>query len=310
MMPWVTHPMINSAASVRIEKIAKLATALLGVSSAVVRLYLGRGQSYEIAVNASEPSLHHLIACHQQRDSRALMQIADLRQQTEFEALSALAKENSWRAFIALPMEDSQQQLLGCLYFIGKQPLMLTAVHLQWQEEITQLVESEVLCTWQSNVDYLTTLLNREAFIQQINQQLLQHYCAKQPCLLVFMDLNGFKKINDTYGHGEGDRALVNFAQLIKKGFRQPVVTSRFGGDEFVLFLPRANMLLGEALLTRFRKQVLQFNQQSGLPFQLDFAAGVACYDGRELPCLDTLLRDADGDMYKHKRRLQSIKSV
>lgn len=297
--------MINSAVTFRIEKIVTFACHLLGMSSAMVRLYLGRGQHQDITVNGELASLDGLVDCHEKIDINSTLLVPDMRQHTGFAALSSASKAVDWRAFIALPLVDSQKNSLGCLYVVGKDPVMFEASHQRWLEDTKQVIESELQCAAQGTLDHLTSLLNREAFIQRVNQQLLQHYHARQACLVVFMDLNGFKKINDRYGHGEGDRALVYFSELIKKGFRQTDITSRFGGDEFVLFLPRAKPHHGLALLKRFRSRVTQFNQHSGLPYHLEFSAGLTCYHGNDAPNLDWLLRDADADMYKHKRKLQ-----
>ncbi|HDO1358649.1 TPA: GGDEF domain-containing protein [Aeromonas veronii] len=305
MMPLASSVMINSAVSIRIEKIASFACHLLGMSSAMVRLYLGRGQHQDIAVNGELASLDGLVDCHEKIDINSTLLVPDMRQHTGFAALSSASKTADWRAFIALPLFDSQQNPLGCLYFFGKDPVIFEASHQHWLEETKLVIESELWCAAQATLDHLTTLLNREAFIRLVNQHLLHHYHARQACLVVFMDLNGFKKINDRYGHGEGDRALVYFSELIKKGFRQTDIASRFGGDEFVLFLPRAKPHHGLALLARFRSRVTQFNQQSGLPYHLEFSAGLTCYHGKDAPNLDWLLRDADADMYKHKSKSQ-----
>lgn len=307
-MQLASNMMINSAVTFRIEKIVNFTCHLLGMSSAMVRLYLSRGQRQEIAVNAELASLYCLVDFHERIDIRSVILVPDMLQHTDLTALSSKIKAPDWRAFIAHPLFDNHQKPLGCIYFFGKDPVTFEVSHQYWLDDTIQVIESEVLCAAQATLDSLTTLLNREAFIQLVNQQLLHHYHTKQPCLVVFMDLNGFKKINDLYGHCEGDRALVHFSQLVKKFFRQSDITSRFGGDEFVLFLPRAKPHLGLILLTRFRNRVIQFNQQSGLPYHLEFSVGLTCYYGNDVPDLNWLLRDADADMYKQKSRTRSLK--
>lgn len=306
MKSLINKVLINTAVVFRIEKIAELACFLLGASSAVVRCYAGNTTqttpTHDITVNWADISLQPLIELHENRDIASTIMLPDMQQQQGTAAIPKAITGSGWQAFIALPLLDNHRQPLGTLYFAGKQPLTLTAHHHRWLEDIRQVIESELYCAKQATRDHLTGLLNREAFISLIELQLLHHYHAKQPCLLVFMDLNGFKKINDDHGHAEGDRALQQFATLVNHGFRRTDIAARFGGDEFVLFLPHAKLHHGQSLLARFNSRVMQFNQQASLPFHLEFAAGIACYHGNDLPNLDKLLRDADVDMYLHKR--------
>lgn len=106
---------------------------------------------------------------------------------------------------------------------------------LRQQLHLLQLANSEL----ESLVvrDTLTPLYNRRHFVNALEERLsrLERYGA--PCVLVFMDVDAMKQINDTYGHTAGDTALVHIARLIGSSIRSNEVAARVGGDEFALLL-------------------------------------------------------------------------
>ena len=87
--------------------------------------------------------------------------------------------------------------------------------------------------------DSLTGLYNRRAAIEKINALLKNNLAGKY--MMFIVDVDNFKEINDTYGHPEGDKALVYLADGLRKMFRQTDVIARIGGDEFLIFLPRVD---------------------------------------------------------------------
>jgi diguanylate cyclase (GGDEF)-like protein len=119
----------------------------------------------------------------------------------------------------------------------------------------------------------------------------------------MYTDLNDFKKINDKFGHAEGDRALRAYARLLKENYRESDVIARIGGDEFVL-LPVGTSKDGVTVIrNRFDKVLSGFNETSTYPWRLSATIGIAYYDP-ESPCsLDELLRQADAALYGQRKR-------
>ena len=88
-----------------------------------------------------------------------------------------------------------------------------------------------------SNTDELTSLFNRRAFSEKVNKRLAIQNRTKQTCALLFIDLDNFKQINDTYGHAIGDAVLKELSKLLQKNTRTADFCSRLGGDEFAVWL-------------------------------------------------------------------------
>jgi diguanylate cyclase (GGDEF)-like protein len=120
--------------------------------------------------------------------------------------------------------------------------------------------------------------------------------------LLVFLDVDRLKTINDTLGHHVGDRALCQVADLLRDSFRQSDVIARMGGDEFAVLALDANEEHQEELLLRLREKTQELNLRSRESYRLSLSIGSARFDGEGRTRLDDLLSTADEEMYAEKR--------
>ena len=154
-----------------------------------------------------------------------------------------------------------------------------------------------------AHTDDLTKLNNRRGFFLLAEQFLKLADRSKIGIYLMYTDLNDFKKINDTFGHAEGDRALRAYAHLLKDNYRELDIIARLGGDEFVL-LPVGTSKDGiTRIRNRFENVLASFNEKNEHPWKLSATIGIAYYDP-ESPCsLDELLKQADDLLYGQKRR-------
>ncbi|HEU4374146.1 MAG TPA: GGDEF domain-containing protein [Telluria sp.] len=119
---------------------------------------------------------------------------------------------------------------------------------------------------------------------------------------MLFFDLNGFKAINDTFGHAEGDLALRNFASALKLTFRRTDIIGRLGGDEFAVLLLHSSPSDTRAAITRLRATVESQNESERRGYELRFSVGHVDYDGVETADVSRLLLDGDTKMYFDKR--------
>ena len=122
------------------------------------------------------------------------------------------------------------------------------------------------------------------------------------PASLVFFDLNGFKPINDTFGHAEGDRALVAFADHMKDTFRDSDVFARLGGDEFVVLLTNTSHELAKETIGRFRQSIERYNKEANRGYDISFSEGIVTVDAEHNHSIEELLSNADSLMYEKKR--------
>jgi diguanylate cyclase (GGDEF)-like protein/PAS domain S-box-containing protein len=151
--------------------------------------------------------------------------------------------------------------------------------------------------------DDLTGLANRRAFVT-VGQQLLRvAQRAGETALLIYMDLDNMKEINDTHGHAAGDQALVEVAGLLSSTFREADLVARLGGDEFAVFVPRDGTT-AKAGLERLR-DALDAREDRFPPLALSI--GMSSYDGHGPCSIEDLIARADAAMYAEKalRRLR-----
>jgi diguanylate cyclase (GGDEF)-like protein len=152
-----------------------------------------------------------------------------------------------------------------------------------------------------SLVDQLTGLSNRRGFRLLAEQQLRIANRTKRGILLLFADLDGMKRINDTLGHQEGDLALVEVAEVLRETFRESDIIARIGGDEFAIVAIEAEKDSADLLGRRLRENLAARNAKGVRRYALSMSLGVARYDPGSPCTLDELLARADRLMYGEK---------
>ncbi len=152
-----------------------------------------------------------------------------------------------------------------------------------------------------SITDELTGLYNRRGFLTFADHHLKAAERRKEAVLLILIDLDGLKQINDAYGHNIGDQALIDAAQIIKQTFRSTDVTARISGDEFVVVTTDSDGNGLESIRKRMEESINGYNSRGIKPYQLSFSYGVAKFDPFAPSSIDRLLVKADELMYKNK---------
>lgn len=150
--------------------------------------------------------------------------------------------------------------------------------------------------------DELTGLYNRRGFLVLTEQQMKLSARIKKKAMLLYIDINGMKWINDTLGHHEGDRALKTTARILKESFREADIIARIGGDEFVVFAMETKGESIKMLTTRLRNNLDSHNARENHRYDLAVSIGTARCDP-QYPCsIDELLGRADKLMYEEKQ--------
>jgi diguanylate cyclase (GGDEF)-like protein/PAS domain S-box-containing protein len=157
-----------------------------------------------------------------------------------------------------------------------------------------------------SNTDELTGIYNRRGFLTRIEQQLKIADRNKRGIFVLYADLDNLKIINDTYGHREGDRALIEAANILKKNYRKSDIIARIGGDEFVVVPVGTSKDSVEIITQRFYEALEVYNAQSNGHYRLSLSAGVAFYDPASPSTVDEMLSQADKLLYEEKRKNKS----
>jgi diguanylate cyclase (GGDEF)-like protein len=152
-----------------------------------------------------------------------------------------------------------------------------------------------------SITDELTGLYNRRGFLTFADHHIKAAERRREPVLLILIDLDGLKQINDAYGHNIGDQALMDAAQVIKQTFRSTDVTARISGDEFVVVTTDSDGNGQESIKRRIGEKLKEYNSKGIKPYHLSFSYGVATFDPQDPSSIDRLLVKADELMYLNK---------
>jgi len=154
-----------------------------------------------------------------------------------------------------------------------------------------------------SNTDPLTGLNNRRSMMETLGKELERSQRNNAPLSLVMLDVDFFKKINDSFGHQHGDDVLKGLADLLQQALRQYDTAARFGGEEFALILPGANLDEALKVSERLRRQVEAHRFQLGdKTHSATISIGIACHPGAGIHTVDDLIREADYALYSAKR--------
>jgi diguanylate cyclase (GGDEF)-like protein len=146
-------------------------------------------------------------------------------------------------------------------------------------------------------IDALTGLYNRRFAEQRLAAEVARSARKGHPLMVVLLDLNEFKYINDTYGHPAGDVVLQEFAAAISRAVRSGDLAVRMGGDEFLLILPECNPAQLRLVLSRIGPLQVEWE---GRRFPIKYSAGWKEYTSGDLP--EAMLAAADQALYENKR--------
>ena len=197
-----------------------------------------------------------------------------------------LMPKGRWLYITASPIRDVEGRITGAIETL---------------QDMTERKEMEDEVRLMAVTDHLTGLYNRRGFVTLAEQQLRLSARSRKSAIIYSADLDGMKQINDTWGHDEGDRALINTASILRETFRTSDILARIGGDEFAVFSIDAMDVVPQSLVRRLEISLHEFNKLKDHPYCLSISIGMVAYDP-ENPCsLDDLMCRADEEMYARK---------
>jgi len=155
-----------------------------------------------------------------------------------------------------------------------------------------------------SVTDELTGLYNRRGFFDLAVSRL--NFLARSNDvnpILLYLDLDGLKQINDTYGHLEGDLALAAFAEILKNTLRKDDIIGRIGGDEFVVFSTIKPDESGQQLVMRLRENIEDYNRKKLHPYEISTSIGSVLLADKTKECFEAAMLNADSYLYDEKSK-------
>jgi two-component system, sensor histidine kinase and response regulator len=202
--------------------------------------------------------------------------------------------EGRWYSVNAAPLLDPSGAVCGAVT-VGRDITELRAE----RSELQQLSET----------DALTGTYNRRGFMHVARSALESaRESGRQPAVF-FLDLNGMKRINDSLGHPEGDRLLMDVTWILRACFRASDIIGRIGGDEFVVLAPDGGNH-AEVMRERLRAAVDQFNESSQREYRISVSIGLRKCDPGEPTALEDLVEQADQRMYEDKLVRGSLRAA
>ena len=294
--------LLDSTNEERFDRITRLAQRLFGVSTALVTLVDEDRQWFKSRVGfAASETPRDISFCGHAILGDDVMTVPDATKDERFRDNPLVVASPEIRFYAGCPIAGPGGAVLGTLCLIDQRPREMSADDVSSLRELAEMVENEIATTNMAVTDHLTGLGNRRGLEMAASRILEINRRRGVESVLLYFDLDKFKSINDDFSHAEGDRALQEFADLLRKVFRGSDVLARLGGDEFVVLLSGS----GEhaAAIQRFRAALQVRNDRTNLPYPLAASIGIANLDSTGEQTLEQLLHRADQAMYQEKQR-------
>ncbi|MDY6847717.1 MAG: diguanylate cyclase [Thermodesulfobacteriota bacterium] len=165
------------------------------------------------------------------------------------------------------------------------------------------LKESNQLLLELSNTDPLTRLANRRHLMETLTREFKRSSRGEAPFSLIMVDIDHFKKFNDTFGHQAGDEVLTEMASLLRRHLREYDLAARYGGEEFALVLPDSDLEMAVQVAERLRTATGELSFGGNMVNEkISVSLGVACYPCENIHSVDDLIRIADDALYLAKK--------
>ncbi len=245
----------------------------------------------DIVVNSGEP----LIIEDMQKDSR----VADN---------PAVTGPLKLRAYAGAPLTTGTGLHLGALCLLDTKPRHFDARQIEILSGFAALVSDQLELRALADKDFLTDTLNRRGFETVLHREMSRIARGRPAATLAMLDLDHFKRVNDTYGHHVGDMALKAVTALITTQLRNVDRLARMGGEEFALLLPDTRIDDGAVVVDRIRKAVADLRMDGFPELQLTVSVGIVDMTQADTDA-DAVMRDADTAVYiaKSKGRNRTV---
>ena len=294
---------LDTSPEERFDRLTRLAKRLFNVPIALISLVDADRQWFKSCqgLDATETPRNVSFCGHAILDDDILM-VPDAALDERFHDNPLVVGDPRIRFYAGCPLTVPNGSKLGTLCLIDREPRLLDEDDRKLLRDLARMAEQEIAAVQLATMDELTLISNRRGFMA-LGQHAL-NLCSRlgRPATVLFFDLDGFKPINDRFGHAEGDRALTAFAATMKTTFRDSDVIGRLGGDEFVVLLTDVDPAGGTNALARLQDAINEYNRSHQRGYDLRYSVGAIAYDPTRHRSVSALLDEADTVMYEVKR--------
>lgn len=294
--------LLDTAPEERFDRLTRLAKRMFGVPISLVSLVDSDRQWFKSSQGLDARETHRDISfCGHAILGEEVFLVPDASTDQRFADNPLVINDPKIRFYAGCPLKVSNGSKLGTLCLIDREPRTFSDEDLQLLQDLAQLAEQEIAAVQLATMDELTLISNRRGFLA-LGQHTL-NVCNRKgmPISVLFFDLDDFKPINDTFGHAEGDLALVTFANQMREVFRSSDVFARVGGDEFIALLTDSDQAQVDAILSRFNEAIEQHNRAERRGYDIKYSVGTLTCTPGEVGTVEQLMEIADARMYLRK---------
>lgn len=293
--------LLNSPPEERFDRFTRFAQRLFDVSIAYVSL-IGEDIQWFKSIQGVdiEQTPRELSFCSHTIVADDILVVEDLTQDARFRDNPIVVHPPHARFYAGVKLRAQEEYSVGTLCILDTKVRSLTGDDLEILQDLAHMIEQEFRSQSMATTDELTGLSNRRGFRGIAEHSLALCRRMKKTATLMFFDLDGFKLVNDSYGHAEGDKVLRDIGRMMLSEFRNSDVVARLGGDEFCVLLTGTNAEHIEKPLENLAAAIHEENVN--LPYKIGYSVGSVSYDPERHHQIDDLLMEADAAMYREKK--------
>ncbi len=296
--------LLDSAPEERFDRLTRMAKRMFGVDISVLSLIDDGRQwfkSKSSEMDLPDETSREVSFCGHAILGNDVFVVEDAMDDHRFKDNPLVTEDPSIRFYAGYPLRVNNGSALGTLCIIDTAPRAFDEDDSQLLKDLGVMAEQEIAALQLATLDELTLISNRRGFTSLAKHSI--NICRRKglSASTLLFDLNKFKLINDTFGHAEGDRALVIFANIMREVFRESDVFGRIGGDEFAVLMMDVDIENTERVIQRFEDEMTAYNKEAKRGYDIEFSVGYVNTLITDKVDIDTLLAEADKNMYAEK---------
>lgn len=311
-----SYDILDTEPEVDFDTLTRVAIQALATPAGVIGLMDAERLWFKSQIGIGVPQLDRKIAfcAHAIMKPDEPLVIEDLTNDPRFQNNPLVTQAPNLRFYAGAPLIDRDGFALGTIAVVDTQPRPFNQEQRALLTDLSTLVITALESRHRANLlgllamtDYLTGLANRAEFERTVNSEISHAKRTGEPFSVLFMDLDNFKAINDTYGHAAGDEVLIEVAERMIEQVRTEDLLARFGGDEFGAFVRQESDDSIEALAHRIIEAVRKpITLSTGKTVNVGISIGITTYSD-SIDSLTTLLAQADQALYMAKHSNDSM---
>ncbi|MDX1751310.1 MAG: sensor domain-containing diguanylate cyclase [Methylophaga sp.] len=295
---------LDSAPEERFDRLTRMAKRMFGVDISVLSLIDDGRQWFKSKASENElpdETPREISFCGHAILGNDVFVVEDTFEDHRFKDNPLVTENPHIRFYAGYPLTIGNGSALGTLCIIDDKPREFDPEDLQLLRDLGAMAEQEIAALQLATLDDLTLISNRRGFTELAKHSL--NVCRRKglSASILLFDLNKFKPINDQFGHAEGDRALIVFANTLRKVFRDSDVFGRLGGDEFAVLMMDVDAENTQQVIQRFNDEVTDYNKEAARGYDIEYSVGFVNILIENHIDVNDLLDAADKKMYAEK---------